>query len=239
MSPFWTTRGSFRFYQNYESLDNFFRNQGIRCVVYLDDFLIVSDSYDECKKAVRFTCDFLEKIGFVIDKEKSKFSPSMLCKFSGFIFDLISMIMELPISGEENVTQYANKFLNTRECKIRVFAEFLGYLVSCCSAIKYSWDHMKVLERKKLLALKSNGDNYYIKMFLSRNPRRNLLWWLGNTSERTNSIHPVEYSLEIFSDASLIGWSIACNGVRSHSYWINEEWQLPINVLKLQAVFRF
>lgn len=54
------------------------------------------------------------------------------------------MILELPENKKQKVLKLKRYFLNQKECTIRELAEFIGYLVSCCPAIKYSWTHTKI-----------------------------------------------------------------------------------------------
>ena len=65
-----------------------------------------------------------------------------------------------------------------------------------------------------------------------------LWWWLTSSiSSACNSISLTTFQLEIFSDASLTGWSVYCQGVSSRGYWSETEKLWPINYLELKAAF--
>lgn len=49
------------------------------------------------------------------------------------------------------------------------------------------------------------------------------------------SLLPEPFSLEIFSDASLVGWGAACQGMRARGSWTPAERELHINELELLA----
>lgn len=72
------------------------RQKGYQSVVYLDDILLFGDSYVNCLENVNASLLVLEKLDFIINKEKSRRSPSKTCKFLGFILDSHTMKLALP-----------------------------------------------------------------------------------------------------------------------------------------------
>lgn len=62
-------------------------------------------------------------------------------------------------------------------------------------------------------------------------------WWKDHIITSINPIHHGHYILEIFSDALLTGWGIACNGKRSSGFWSTSEAINHINLLELRAAF--
>ena len=68
--------------------------------------------------------------------------------------------------------------------------------------------------------------------------RDELYWWIKNTTADTfKLIDSVEPELEIFTDASLLGWGAVCNGVESNGPWTVEDSMKHINELELMATF--
>ena len=235
--PFGLSTAPFVFTKILKPVSAFLRNNGVRCTIYLDDFLIIADSFEECNRSVKFTCNTLEKLGFVINKEKSKLIPSTVCKYLGFIFNSRELQLELPVEKVNKIKVLVDRFLKLKYCTIREFAKFLGYLISCCPAVKYGWAHTKRMEREKYLSLLSNKDNYDAKMELPVKLSCDLQWWENNISAAKNSIKPLKFVREIFSDASLTGWGISCSSKRTHGFWNEEERLQPIHYLELKAAF--
>ena len=64
-----------------------------------------------------------------------------------------------------------------------------------------------------------------------------LRWWLTSISLACNSISLPTLQLDIFSDASLTGWGVYCQGVSSRGYWSETEKLGPIIYLELKAAF--
>lgn len=60
-------------------------SRGIRIVVYLDDFLILAKSREECADNTKLTISLLQFLGFIINWEKSELAPLRSCRSLGMI----------------------------------------------------------------------------------------------------------------------------------------------------------
>lgn len=213
------------------------QHQGLFFVNYLDDFLLIGSSYSECQKNVDDTKNLLQKLGFVINFEKSQLVPSKTCKFLGFNFDTENMTLTLPDDKRCRIKTKAHKYLRKKTCTIRQFAEFLGLLTSACPAVRYGWVHTKLFEREKYLALQKNQDNYNKRMTLSENLKPDLVWWRDNIDSAYAPFRNNNYCTEIFSDSSLTGWGASCGSEVANGHWKTSELSLHINTLELKAAF--
>lgn len=61
--------------------------EGVHCEVYLDDFWIEGDSYEECQRAIWQTAQRLEDLGFTVNKKKSVLTPCQKIEYLGVIFN--------------------------------------------------------------------------------------------------------------------------------------------------------
>ena len=87
-----------------------------------------------------------------------------------------------------------------------------------------------------MLALESKNNNY--DSVMSLNPYiKDFDWWKSQIMMGKNSMEPLEFILEIFSDASLTGWWIFCNNEKTNGYWDENERKENINILELKAAF--
>jgi Reverse transcriptase (RNA-dependent DNA polymerase). len=75
---------------------SYLRKQGFLSVIYLDDILLLGNSYENCIRNIKMTCSVLEELGFIINREKSVMTPSKSCKYLGFIYHSETMTVELP-----------------------------------------------------------------------------------------------------------------------------------------------
>lgn len=112
-----------------------FRSQGWMSVVYLDDWLLIGESYEQCQKNVEITCNYLISLGFIINKSKSNLEPSMKCQYLGFIFDSRVFRLYLPEDKKQRILKLLDLFTIQRKCKIRDFAKLLGSLAAACRTV--------------------------------------------------------------------------------------------------------
>lgn len=213
------------------------RERGLLLVLYLDDLLILGDSYGECSKNTQISIELFEKLGFIINDKKSQLIPSTRRKFLGFIYDSETMNIELPEEKIAQTAQKIEKFSKTKSCTIREFAGLIGTLGSSCTALKYGWVHMKIFERAEFLALGKNHGNFDSRILLSDDLQEDFEWWKIHITKAVRSIKPFRADFEISSDASRSGWGAFCEGNRTHGHWNQEEQAHHINYLELLAAW--
>lgn len=235
--PFGLCTAPFLFTKIMKLVIRHLRSKGFLSISYLDDFLLLGSSEEECLKNVMVTTSLLEYLGFIINYKKSNLMPNRKSKFLGFTFDSQKLKMELPSDKKDRVLESINSFRKLKFCRIRTFARLLGQLVSCCPAIRYGWLYTKRLERQKILALKNNRGNYDKKMYVNQIILEELNWWLRSIPISSNDIKIPNFNIEIYSDASKTGWGIYCNGEGSHGFWDVKEQKQDINYLELSAAY--
>lgn len=213
------------------------RSRGWVSVIYLDDILLIGESYSNCQDNVLESKAMLQSLGFIINESKSNMVPSQRRKYLGFIYDSVQMSVSLPTKKRDNITMLVNKIQSQSSCKILDFAKFIGTLTSACPAVSYGWLYTKSFEREKYLALQKSHKNYDSHMTISSHLSEDFQWWLSTISSAKNSIKPLNFEIEIFSDASLTGWGIYCENNRSHGLWSVMERANHINYLELLAAF--
>lgn len=72
------------------------RMKGLCLIIYIDDILIMSSSLEEAKAHAQPLTSLLEKLGFVINWNKSSHQPLQVLEFLGLIID--SMTLSVPPS---------------------------------------------------------------------------------------------------------------------------------------------
>src|SRR5277367_5017845 len=82
----------------------YWREKGMRCIVYLDDILFLHGSREQLQEcAVQLTA-FLEDLGFTINREKSLLHPCQQIQFLGFCVDSNLMTLSLPYQKKADIT---------------------------------------------------------------------------------------------------------------------------------------
>lgn len=235
--PFGLSTSPYVFTKVMKPVMNVLRNKGFLSTIYLDDMLCIGNNFRNCQKNVLESKKLLEKLGFVINREKSSLIPSKKCKFLGFIVNSADYTIELTDRKKEKIQKLLDNFTIGSQCKIRDFAHFLGVLNAACPAVAYGTVYCKRLEREKFLALIIQDQNYEARMIVSNKLEEDLKWWRINSQVGVNPIRTCNYEIEIFSDASLTGWGAHCNEQSANGWWNNEEKKRHINYLELLAAF--
>lgn len=185
---------------------SYLRKQNIIISIYLDDIICIDNSYVSCYKNVHTISELLQSLGFVINKEKSCLTPQKYCKYLGFMLNSQDMTLSLPSQKADNIKSNILSLKSKKECKIREFAQLLGLLNSACPDVKYGLLYTKLLKRQKFLALQAHNDNYETSMKIPKDLYCDFDWWITKLSNSNNPIRQQNYSLELFTDASLSGW---------------------------------
>ncbi|KAL0861715.1 hypothetical protein ABMA27_009196 [Loxostege sticticalis] len=235
--PFGLSSAPYIFTKLLKPVVSYLRSKGFFIVNYLDDFLCLGSSYSDCLNCVTETVNLLTNLGFVINHQKSQLIPSQCQQFLGFELNSLNMTIGLPLEKRKKILNLLKDVAKRKNIIIREFAKLLGVLTSACPAIAYGWMYTKLLEREKFLALRQSNDNYDGKMVIPDILNEELIWWEKHIMTATNLIRNGQYSLEIYSDASLSGWGVMCNGERANGFWDSIESQNHINLLELKAAF--
>jgi len=216
---------------------HYLRNTGFSSVNYLDDFLLLEESYSDCCYNVLKTRNLLESLGFSINFEKSCLQPSQTITFLGFNIDSKLYVITLPLEKQNNIKNLCSSILKKPRCKIRVFAKLIGVLVSATPAFVYGMLYTKTMEREKFLNLRNSNQNFESTMTISETVRNDIKWWLRNLENCKSPIYSDNFDLCIYSDASKSGWGASTDSQGANGWWSDHEASSSINFLELQAAF--
>lgn len=205
--PFGLSTAPFIFSKIMKPVVTYLRRRGFQSVIYLDNFLLLGASLEECQANVSASINFLQSLGFIVNYAKSKLQPYNQCKYLGFVFDSVEQSISIPPQRRSKLLQLTKNIANKRMCTIREFASFIGSLISVCPAVQYGLLYTKEMEREKFLALSSCDNNYSASIILSPYLQEDLTWWLHIflNPNQSNRIRSGNFVREIFSDASLNG----------------------------------
>lgn len=157
--PFGLNTAPYVFTKILKPVAKLLRSMGYMSTFYLDDLFLVGQSYYNCLQNGSDTRLLLESLGFIINTNKSVFTPNQACKYLGNIIDSKRLEIKLPDCKREKIKNEILRFKSLKRCKIREFARFLGLLSSACQAVDYGWLYTKDFERCKYLNLRED-ENY-------------------------------------------------------------------------------
>ena len=210
------------------------RELGIRCVIYLDDILIMNQDKEMARQQTWTAIDLLESLGFLVNYEKFVLDLVQEIVFLGFLSNSMAKEVRLPQQKLSQIQEEARQLLSQDQVSARALASFIGKLSAAILAIYPPPLHYRRLQQLKHKALRISG--YDSLMTFSPSAQEDLERWinnLGNWNGRT--IQQITPELEIETDASKMGWGAYCNGDFTGGRWSQEEKTLHINALELIA----
>ncbi|KAM9954710.1 hypothetical protein ACTFIW_003310 [Dictyostelium discoideum] len=118
------------------------RDINVSVIAYLDDLLIVGSTKEECLSNLKKTMDFLVKLGFKLNLEKSVLEPTQSITFLGLQIDSVSMKLLVPKEKKKSVIKEIRNFLKLDCCSPRKLAGLKGKLIALKDAVIpfQNWD---------------------------------------------------------------------------------------------------
>lgn len=215
---------------------SFLRSLGYINSGYLDDIYVQGDNFEECNNNLTDTIHVLDSLGFTINSEKSVFTPSTKMEFLGFILDSRTMLVHPNEKKCHKIITLCEELLTKHKITLRKLSETIGHLISVSPGNIYASIFYKRLEILKNAGLKQSKGNYEEEIAITDQVREDLQWWKENVGKFPKPISQSDVDFEMYTDASLSGFGISCNGKKTGGLWSEEEKALHINILELMAV---
>ena len=230
--PFGARKSPFVFNRITQSIKRMMSRKGFsNIVVYLDDFFICADSFDECLHAYTTLVYLLRGLGFDINWDKVVDPCECLC-FLGVIIDTVQGTLSLPNSKTKEI---AHAF----HAKTRASKKQLQHLAGklCWAAQVTPWGRAHIRSIFDAIASLKKPD-HKCKLQLIK---EDLKWWTFCLTQGTNvrRIWTPVATLDVYTDAcSAAGGAFCCGN------WIYINWSIDnpslsqqhINVKELAAV---
>ena len=169
----------------------------------IDDSFLVGYEYTACKRNVQ---DTFQKLGFVIHPVKSVFIPTQEIEFLGFLLNSVFMTIRLPPTKAAHVCTTCQNLLLKTDMTIRETAQVIGLIVSSLPAVQFGELYYKNLEKNKVLALQANKGNCDVPLYLSKDAKADLSWWINNVDSSFKKIVQPNPDMTLTTDASTKGW---------------------------------
>ena len=151
------------------------------------------------------------QLGWLVNFEKSELEPKQDFDFVGYQFDLRSDRVRLTPDRWQNLQEKLLKLLSLPACPVREFMSLIGLLTATEKQVHLGRLHMRLIQWH-------HKNNWRVPESLEKVipiPRalhRHLQWWLKEDNVLTGQpLHPIGHDLQIFTDASIEGWSAHLN----------------------------
>lgn len=203
---------------------------------YIDDSLLIGQSYDDCRVNIRDTVALIDSLGFTVHPEKSVFIPTQEIHYLGFILNSREMTVQLTNEKAGKIKESCQNVLKKSILSIREFSELIGKMVASEFGVPYAKLFHKRLHIAKNEQLRKHRGDYDAKFSIDEKCKDDLKWWVDNIENSKRQVCVENPSIVICSDASLIGWGGVYDNNSTGGRWSEDEGSYHINQLELIAV---
>ena len=133
-----------------KQIAKFLHLQGVYCVFYINDVVIIGDSFEQCKNNVDLVLSTLQNCGFLINWEKSQLIPQQTALVLGFIIDAPHESIALTAEKRAALIQTFSAALLSIKVPIRQFARWIGLCILILPCFLAGKMHYRGLEHEKL-----------------------------------------------------------------------------------------
>ncbi|XP_073452082.1 uncharacterized protein [Aquarana catesbeiana] len=211
------------------------RSQGVSKIGYMDDLLLRECSRPTLVLNVSSTVRVLQRLGWVLNLDKSALCPTQALVYLGLILDTAQERVFLPPFKFASIVELVQKVKKEPTPSVRLCIRLLGKMVSSFSAVPYAQFHSRVFQNNILKAWDKSARTLDQPMVLSPRVLWNLSWWLRTSNlKRGKSFPPVAWRV-VTTDASLLGWGAVLEEASVQGVWSQTEKTLPINLLEIRA----
>ncbi len=129
---------------------------GFRATAYLDDFLVLGDTKEECDAAAAFLDRMLDVVGFRTHRSKGQHVSQRTVEYLGFVFDSRSMTVAIPLRKRDALRAELGSALSSRRIPLRVFKGIVGKLQWASACVRGSRARLRILHAEKARAVALN-----------------------------------------------------------------------------------
>ncbi|XP_060801332.1 uncharacterized protein LOC106141744 [Amyelois transitella] len=210
------------------------RRMGIRVIVYLDDFLLANQDPVKLQNDVISATQFLIRLGWLINTDKSVTNPSQSIEFLGIEWDTKRNTKSLPEKKTTSLERDLNEVLKTQLWSWQSAKSLLGKLNFASFIVPLGRLHSREIQRAANLL----PDDLRKKKFpIPSKALQQCHWWLQKIREKS-SIFKENETIYITTDASDKGWGAQINSKLISGLWESHQFSWHINRKELFAVIQ-
>ena len=196
---------------------------------YLDDYLVMGDSQEECRSKQTVLIELLRQLGFHIAWKKIM-GPSQVTRYLGLELDSINMEIRLPSDKVERTRSLIKEFRNKKVCSRKDLQVLSGYLAHASQVVKGG----RTFSRRIINLIKyipDDGKVVHIPSWLGED----LKWWVSFIdifNGKAKMVQPsVDGSPQVETDSSKSGFGARWDGDWLAGVWDQEREQESITYL--------
>ena len=215
----------------------FLHHSGIRLRRYLDDWLIQASSREQVLLALDAVLQLCSSLGIVVNWDKSHLVPTQRMVYLGVLLDSVSFRASPALKRVEKLLSIGDAFLSCERQPVSSWLELLGVLSSMIQLVPGGRLRMRSLQ----LVLRRSWDQVDQSTLVrwTQEVRVDLEWWLYREHmELGVSLDQVSPQLDLWSDASDVGWGAHLGDDFASGLWSPADLEMSINARELLAIER-
>ena len=153
MPSFGLTSAPWIFTKLFRPVLAYLRQQGVRCLMYLDDKLLLGNSPEEVKEHFNLCQKLITSLRFTINWKKTVQEPTQTIEFLGFIINSIKMTLSVSLEKLNNLITECKRLLSNPLTTLRNLSHVIGLTMSVTLAVLLAPLHYRKLQFQKNEAL--------------------------------------------------------------------------------------
>ncbi|XP_065915901.1 uncharacterized protein [Dysidea avara] len=235
--PFGLASACYAFTKLLRPLIAYWRGQGLKVVLYLDDGIVAVKGEDQAKRVSVQIRNDLGEAGFVVNEAKSQWVPVKRLIWLGFEIDLEKGKIVVPESKLENTCDLLQSLVKRPTVPARMLASAIGKLISMSMAL----GPVTRLMTRSLYGALNTRRSWCALLQLPEEAKSEVEFWIGKIKEfNGQNLWPKPSAVRVvFSDASdtgFGGYTVEHGGLIASGQWTKEEAQQSSTWRELRAV---
>ncbi len=214
------------------------REQGVRILNYLDDWLILAQSRKQLSAHRDLVLKHLSLLGLRVNWEKSKLVPTQRISFLGMEFDSVNQTARLTQERAQSVLNCFKTLSGRTAVPLKLFQRLLGHMAAAAVTVSLGLLHMRPLQHwlyGRIPRWAWKHGTYRVQ--ITPACRKTFRPWSDPSFLRAGvPMEQVSRHAVVFTDASTTGWGATYNGHAVSGVWTGPQLHWHINCLELLAV---
>ncbi len=214
------------------------REQGVRILNYLDDWLILAQSRRQLSAHRDLVLKHLSLLGLRVNWEKSKLVPTQRISFLGMEFDSVNQTARLTQERAQSVLNCFKTLSGRTAVPLKLFQRLLGHMAAAAVTVPLGLLHMRPLQHwlyGRIPRWAWKRGTYRVQ--ITPACRKTFRPWSDPSFLRAGvPLEQVSRHAVVFTDASTTGWGATYNGHAVSGVWTGPQLHWHINCLELLAV---
>ncbi len=214
------------------------REQGVRILNYLDDWLILAQTWEQLCEHRDLVLSHPSQLGLQVNWEKSKLTPVQRISFLGMELDSVEQSARLTEERAQSVLNCLNTFRGRTAVPLKLFQRLLGHMAAAAAVTPLGLHHMRPLQHwlhGQVPRWAWQHGTYRVAITLecrqAFSPWSDPLFLRAGVPLEQVSRHAV-----VFTDASATGWGATYNGHAVSGVWTGPQLHWHVNCLEFLAV---